>query len=304
MLDTRSGFVAVVGKPNVGKSTLINRLVGRKVAITSPKPQTTRQRLLGVKNIGQYQIVFVDTPGLVFPRNLLGKTMVKHSKDALLDCDVSLFMVDASDFAPTEEDRFAAKALFREVKERDDPPAVFLAVNKVDEIKDKRKLLPTIENYSTLGSFAEVFPISALKGENIEPLVEAICKSLPENPRFFPDEESSPQDDNLRISEIIREKILFQVHQEVPHGIAVGVEEMRPGKTPETLYIRAVIYVERASHKGILVGANGKMLKKIGTLAREEISREFERPVYLDLWVKVKEGWQDREEMLRFFGYS
>jgi GTP-binding protein Era len=301
---TYCGFVAVVGKPNVGKSTLVNRLVGKKVAITSPKPQTTRQRILGVKNIGQTQLVFVDTPGVSFPRHLLGKSMISHSKEALVDCDLALFVVDATGFSPDEEDRFAAKVLFEETEKRSPAPPVFLIVNKVDEIKEKQKLLPMIENFSTLGKFSEVFPLSALTGENVEALEKALLASVPENPHYFLDPEAPPQDEKFHVAEIIREKILHLVHQEVPHGTAVSVEEMGPGKDGKTLYIRAVIYVEKESHKGILVGANGKMLKKIGTLAREEIAYQFQRPVYLDLWVKVKEGWQDREEMLHLFGYA
>jgi GTP-binding protein Era len=301
--STKCGFAAVVGKPNVGKSTLVNQLVGRKVGITSPKPQTTRKRILGVKTKGNIQIIFVDTPGLTLSRTLLGRTMLNQSKEALSDCDLALFVADASGFAPDREDRIAWRIFASEMKFRAAAPPIYLVLNKADKFKDKKELLPIIKNFSTLGTFQDVFPVSALKGENLEPLENAILKYIPESPHYFPSSEQEPQEERVRISEIIREKILFLVHQEVPHGAAAAVEEMRPGKNPETLYIKGTIFVQKESHKGILVGKDGKMLKKIGTLARKEIEFELKKPVYLDLWVKVKAEWQEREEMLRYLGY-
>ncbi len=300
---TQCGFTAVVGKPNVGKSTLINHLVGRKIGITSPKPQTTRQRIWGIKTVGAAQMIFVDTPGLILSRSLLGKTMLNHSKEVLSDCDLALFVVDASDFAPESGDRTAWRIFASEIKHRDSIPPVYLILNKADKVKDKKELLPIIKNFSTLGNFQEVFPVSALKGDNLENLEAAILKNLPENPHYFPSSEQDTQEETFRISEIIREKILFLVHQEVPHGVAVAVEEIRPGKNPETLYIKGTIFVQRNSHKGILVGKDGKMLKKIGTLARKEIEFELKKSIYLDLWVKVNKEWQERGEMLRYLGY-
>jgi len=300
----RAGFIAVVGKPNVGKSTLVNAIVGKKVAITSPKPQTTRQRILGVKTTENLQMIFVDTPGLTVPKHLLGKSMVKHSQEALVDCDVCLFMVQATHRKPMEQDWWALKVLQQGLKHRDPAPPIFLVMNKVDQVKDKGDLLPTIETYSKLASWTEIFPISALKKENLEPLVEAMKARMPENPPFYGKEDEEIVDENFQISEIIREKILYCIQEEVPHGVAIAVEEKRLGKDKKTFYVRATIYVEREAHKAILVGKDGGMLKKIGMMARKDLSRLKNQPVFLDLWVKVKENWQDRPELLTLFGYS
>lgn len=300
----QSGTVVLVGKPNVGKSTLLNRLVARKISITSPKMQTTRRRILGIKTTQDSQIVFVDTPGLSTPRHLLGKAMVRHAQEALADADVVLFLVQATDPEPEEEDRRASRMLQGGLRGRKPAPPLFLVINKIDAIKDKQLLLPIIEAYSGLGSFHEVFPVSALDGENVDALDREIKKALPEGPPYYPLGVASPEDERFRIAEIVREKVLDLVHQEVPHGVAVSVEEIRPGRGGQTLYVRGTVYVQRETHKGILVGAGGKMLKRIGSLARREIEGERGQPVFLDLWVKVREGWQDREEMLRIFGYT
>ncbi len=249
-------------------------------------------------------MIFVDTPGLTSPRDLLGKRLVKHSEEALVDCDVCLFMVSGIHPEPKDEDRWAFRVLRGGLRNRKPAPTLYLVINKVDRVPDKRELLPVIENYSKLGEFSEVFPISALKGDNLKTLEKAIEACLPVGPAYFQEEDLESGEDLFYISEIIREKVLMFIHEEVPHGVAVAIDEVRPGKDGKTLYVRATIFVERESHKAIVVGAGGQMLKKIGSKARKELSLWKKQPVFLDLWVKVKEGWQDREEMLRLFGYA
>lgn len=282
----KSGFVAVVGKPNVGKSTLVNHFVGRKVSIVSPRPQTTRRRILGVMNLPNAQIVFVDTPGIHKPKYKLGERMVEEAVGSLPDADVILFVVDASR-PPGSEDRMIAETLQKEAK-----APIILVLNKADKLPiDKVK--PHTEAYWALvPNHADWMMTNALKGHNCDKLLEQILKYLPEAPPYFPPDQITDQPERLFAAELIREKVLLNTRQEVPHGVGVAIErwEERPNGV---LYIAATIYVERESHKGILIGEKGKMLKKIGQQARQELELWLGRKIYLELWVKVRENWRN-----------
>ncbi|HXE73077.1 MAG TPA: GTPase Era [Candidatus Nitrosotenuis sp.] len=293
----KSGFVALLGRPNVGKSTLLNRLVGTRVAIVSPLPQTTRRRIVGVVHRPDLQIVFVDTPGFVRPRHALGEVMLERAQAEGREADLVLFMVDAS-CDPTAEDREVAEFLARAGR------PTLLVCNKADLVHPKEYLLPRIQAYNSLGTFEEVFPVSALTGDNVEALVEAVAARLPEGPPYFPEGVITDLDEQTLIEEIVREKVLMNARQEVPHAVAVQVEEMRPGQDGKTLYVRATVYVEKEGQKGILVGKGGRMLKEIGRLAREELEFRLGRPVFLDLWVKVKKDWRARADWVRALGYE
>ncbi|MFQ3611475.1 MAG: GTPase Era [Fimbriimonadales bacterium] len=282
----RAGFVAVIGKPNVGKSTLINHFVGRKVSIVSPRPQTTRRRILGVANYPDAQIVFVDTPGIHKPKYKLGERMVESAVGALDDADMVLFVVDASR-PPNNEDRHIAQILSEETK-----APIILVLNKMDKLPPE-KVKPHTEAYWQLvPNHADWMMTNAVKGHNCDKLLELIFKYLPENPPFFPPDQITDQPERLFVAEIIREKVLLNTRQEVPHGVGVAIErwEERPNGV---LYIAATIYVERDTHKGIVIGDKGAMLKKIGKLAREELELWLGRRIYLELWVKVRENWRN-----------
>jgi len=296
----RSGFVAVVGKPNVGKSTLINTIVGQKVAIISSKPQTTRHRILGVKNGDGYQIVFVDTPGIHRVVHQLGRYMENTYKSEIKNADLIVFLADAAHDAG-EEDKIALKILFRG-KDVPDVP-VYLAMNKID-ITDTEVLEKRCEYFESAGKFKKVFRISALTGKGVDELMDYIVQVLPPGPPYFPPGQLSDQSPELQASEIVREKVLENTRQEVPHCVFVHTEELREGATPDLIYIRELIYVERKSQKGIIIGKEGKRLKRIGTLARRELELLFQKKVYLDLWVKVKEDWRERKDLLRSWGYE
>ncbi|MDI6632484.1 MAG: GTPase Era [Bacillota bacterium] len=292
--EHRSGFVSIVGRPNVGKSTLLNRLVGRKVAIVSDRPQTTRHRILSVLTLPEAQIVFLDTPGIHKPRHQLGEYMVKVALGTLREVDLILFLVEAH-AAFGAGDGF----ILERIKEAGTP--AILCINKADLVP-RKSLLPLIDDLQHKHDFRAIVPVSALTGENTDRLVEAVVAELPPGPRYYPAETVTDQPEQLVIAELIREKILQLTREEVPHGVAVVVEEMVP-RPRDLLYIRAVVYTERESHKGILVGQGGQMLKKIGRLAREEIEALFGSRVYLDLWVKVRPHWRREEAFLRRFGY-
>ncbi len=282
----KAGFVAVVGKPNVGKSTLINHFVGRKVSIVSPRPQTTRRRILGVAHYPDAQIVFVDTPGIHKPKYKLGERMVESAVGALGDADLVLFVVDASR-PPNNEDRMIAQILSEETK-----APIILVLNKMDKLPPE-KVKPHTEAYWELvPNYAEWMMTNAVKGHNCDKLLEIILKYLPENPPFFPPDQLTDQPERLFAAEIIREKVLLKTRQEVPHGVGIAIErwEERPNGV---LYIAATIYVERETHKGIIIGEKGAMLKKIGQLAREELELWLGRKIFLELWVKVRENWRN-----------
>jgi GTPase len=293
----RSGFVALAGRPNVGKSTLLNRLIGDKVAIVSSKPQTTRDRLLGILTRPDAQVIFVDLPGLHKPRHLLGKYMMEQASEALADADVILFMVEAF-LRPTEEDQLAAE--FLRQNEKAGRPVV-LVLNKVDQLAPEQ-VDERLAAYQALGPFRDTLLISALNGRGCQELLERVLALLPVGPRYYPLDQISDQQDRSIAAELIREQVLAHTFQEVPHGVAVVVEQFKERPDGKT-YIEATIYVERESHKGIVIGQKGQMLKIIGQEARQTIERLLEGPVYLELWVKVRKDWRKKEEELLRLGY-
>jgi len=286
----RSGFAAVVGRPNVGKSTLVNRLVGEKVAIVSDKPQTTRHRIRGILTRPHAQVIFVDTPGLHRPRHRLGEVMVELARGSMREADVILFVVDATR-PPGRGDQYIAGELSRCAV------PVILVLNKVDLVS-RQRLDEAVDSYRGLVTDAPLVPVSALLGHNLEELEREVIARLPEGPRFFPPEMVSDQPLAVMVAELIREKVLLLTREEVPHSVAVTVEEMARRREDLT-YIRAEIHLERPSQKAILIGQGGSMLKSIGTLSREEIERLLGHRVYLDLWVRVSRGWRNREAALK-----
>lgn len=294
-----SGFVAVVGKANVGKSTLVNSLVGQKTSITSPKPQTTRHRILGVKNGPHYQIVFSDTPGIRVSRTDLDRFMEKIYRDESRNADIILFVVDGSQ--PYGEDDIRAKQILLRLASESSP--IILVMNKIDLV-DPDMIQLHRDAYLTLGTFHEVLFTSALKRTGLEELESAIVPLLPEGPEYFPDTMYTDQSPQLMAAEVVREKILQKMRQEVPHGVFVHTEEMREGERGGDLYFSMNIYVERDSHKRIVIGHGGKNLKEIGILARQELEVLFGKPVYIQLWVKVKEKWKERPDLLKSWGYQ
>lgn len=287
----RSGFIAIVGRPNTGKSTLLNTLLGEKISIISPKPQTTRNRVRGILTLPHSQLVFIDTPGIHKPVHRMNELMVNTALATFREVDVILFLVEATD-RPGAGDRFIIEAL-----EGIRTP-VFLLINKVDLI-EKERLLPLIGEYSTLRDFAEIIPVSALRND-LGGLVDAIVRRLPEGPKYFPEDQLSDQPERFIVSEIIREKVFQLTKDEIPYSTAVVIESMK--EEPALTSIHAVIYVERDSHKGIVIGRGGALLKKIGTLARQDAEKLLGGKVFLQLWVKVKKGWREDERMLRDIG--
>lgn len=291
----KSGFVSVIGRPNVGKSTLINSLIGQKVVIMSDKPQTTRNKIMCVLTTDDAQILFIDTPGIHKPKHKLGEYMVKAAENTLREVDVILFVVDA-----TEELGGGERYILERLASVKTP--VILVVNKIDKL-EKAKVLPVIQSYQGLHPFAGVVPISALEHTNLDGLVKEIKSYLEEGPQYYPEDMITDQPERLVIAELIREKVLHATREEIPHAIAVDIEEIttRPN---DDLYVRAVIYVERESQKGIVIGAKGALLKEIGRQARTDIENLLGSKVFLDLWVKVKKDWRNRDGMLRSFGYE
>ena len=290
----KSGFVAVVGRPNVGKSTLINALIDDKIVIVSDKAQTTRNRIVCVYTDEKKQIVFMDTPGIHKPKHKLGEFMVDQAVDSLREVEAVLFVVAANE-KRGPGDNFVIEQL-RKVN-----VPVFLIVNKIDTM-EKQDLLEAIVSYENSYPFEAVVPISAKERENIEEVVNLLEKHLPEGPKYFPDDMITDQPERLIISDIVREKILLQTHDEIPHAIAVDVDEMKT-RDDGTTYVRATIYVERDSQKGIIIGKQGAMLKTIGRQARGDVERLLATKVFLDLWVKVKKDWRNKSGMLSELGY-
>lgn len=290
----KSGFVAVVGRPNVGKSTLINALIDDKIVIVSDKAQTTRNRIICVYTDEKKQIVFMDTPGIHKPKHKLGEFMVDQAVDSLREVEAVLFVVAANE-KRGPGDNFVIEQL-RKVN-----VPVFLIVNKIDTM-EKQDLLEAIVSYENSYPFEAIVPISAKEKDNIEEVVNLLEKHLPEGPKYFPDDMITDQPERLIISDIVREKILLQTHDEIPHAIAVDVDEMKT-RDDGTTYIRATIYVERDSQKGIIIGKQGAMLKLIGKQARADIERLLATKVFLDVWVKVKKDWRNKSGMLSELGY-
>ncbi|WP_307401701.1 GTPase Era [Desulfofundulus luciae] len=291
----KSGFVAIIGRPNVGKSTLLNQLVGHKVAIMSDKPQTTRHKIHSIITRDDAQIIFLDTPGIHKPRHKLGEYMVEVALGALREVDVILFLVEPQLPGPGDE------YIINQLREVTTP--VILVINKIDLLDNKAELLPLIDVFSQKYNFAEIIPVSALKPENLDRLVELVVSYLPSGPKYYPDNMVTDRPEQFIMAELIREKVLHLTAQEVPHGVTVVVEEVEP-RSDQLLYVRAVIYTEKESHKAILIGKGGRMLKEIGRLAREEMELLLGSKIYLDLWVKVKEDWRNQDLYLRNFGYT
>jgi GTP-binding protein Era len=291
-----SGFIAIIGPPNVGKSTLLNRFLGQKIAITSPRPQTTRNRILGIYNGDGYQMVFIDTPGIHQTRSLLHKSMVRSAKAALMEVDIILLVVGLEEDAPSSELKVILRLLKKAAK-----PAI-LAINKIDLIK-KERLLPVIEAYSRLYCFDSIIPISALYGDGLETLREEVKKRLSTGHQFFPPEMRTDKSEEFLIAEIIREKIYYETRQELPYSSAVTVERLEEDPERDLINVMAIIYVEKTSQKGMIIGKNGRMIKRIGTNARIEIERIFSAKVYLELFVKVEKNWSGDTRSLRKLGY-
>jgi GTP-binding protein Era len=291
----RSGFVALIGRPNAGKSTLLNRLVGEKLSIVSPRPQTTRNRVTGIMNRPGVQVIFVDTPGLHEARGKLAEFMFTTARRAVEEVDVVCLLVDAC--APAAPDAVVLGALegFR--------GAVFCLLNKADRVRPKTKMLPVIEQWRTAHAFAEILPISAIDGTNCDALVDLIVARMPEHPAFFPEDATSDQPETFYVAEVVREKIFHLTHQEVPYATAVRVEALDERARPPRLDIRASIFVEHDSQKGILIGKGGSMLKRIGTEARRELERFFGIQVFLGLTVQVRPNWRRDDRALREFGF-
>ncbi|MBR5766536.1 MAG: GTPase Era [Lachnospiraceae bacterium] len=292
--DFKSGYAAMIGRPNVGKSTLMNRLIGQKIAITSSKPQTTRNRIQTVYTSDVGQIVFLDTPGIHKAKNKLGEYMIKSADGVLKDVDVVLWLVEASDHIGPMDRQIAARLKGLSVP-------VILVINKIDTVK-RDELLKIIDVHRGLCDFAEVVPVSALSGDNTDTLIEQIFKYLPYGMPFFDEDTITDQPERQITAELIREKALKCLDEEIPHGIAVTVERM--DYKPDIVHIDATIICEKDSHKGMIIGKQGQMLKKIGSAARYEIERLLENRVNLKLWVKVKKDWRDSDVLLKNFGYD
>ncbi len=294
--NDKSAFIAIVGRPNVGKSSILNRLLGTKIAIVSSKPQTTRNRITGVLTEGEYQLVFFDTPGMHKPKNSLGKYMVRSVNESVGGVDCCMLVVEA-DKSPVQTeldfiDKFKALGM----------PAI-LVINKIDMIKDKEILMKQILEYSKLYDFEAIVPVSASDGNGMNELLEALKKQASEGGHFFEDDTLTDQPERVIASEIIREKILRLCNAEIPHGTAVVIEKMKT-RDNGILDIDATIFCEKESHKRILIGKNGAMLKKISTFARQDMERFFDCKVFLQVWIKVKEDWRNRAQLLQNFGFD
>ena len=291
----RSGFVAIIGRPNVGKSTLLNHIVGQKIAITSPKPQTTRNRILGIQNTDDAQVLYVDTPGIHDARSPLNRYMVDQARAACLDVDVVLWLVEADRSVDTDP-------MIPRLLEKTKNP-VLLVINKIDTIP-KDKLLPLIDGYSKICPFASIVPVSALKGDGVEALMGEIPALLPEGPRYYPEDQLTDVPERFIVAEMIREQVLMRTKDEVPYGVAIVVERFQENPVKNMVGISAVINVERDSQKGILVGKGGTMIRHIGQGARKEIERMLGIKVHLELFVRVQKNWTSSGRMLKEFGYE
>ncbi|MEK7749927.1 MAG: GTPase Era [Planctomycetota bacterium] len=291
----KSGYVAIVGKPNVGKSTLINDFLGCKLSIVTPKPQTTRKKIMGVLTKEDYQIVFYDTPGIMEPKYELQKYMVKEAYEAIEDADVILMMAEPFE-PPAEKD----KEFFEKLSHLNIP--VILAINKIDLV-EKDSLIPILSAYDKLVKFAEIVPISALKGTNLDLMLNLVVKYLPEGEPFYPEDYMTDYNERFLASEIIREKVFESYGEEIPYSTTVEIEEFKEREAGKD-FIKAIIFVERDSQKGIIIGESGKAIKRVGVIAREEIEKQTGRKVYLELWVKVMEKWRKDKSKLYKLGYK
>lgn len=293
----KSAFIAIVGRPNVGKSSLLNRMLGTKVAIVSSKPQTTRTRITGVLTEGDTQLVFVDTPGMHNPKNSLGKYMVRSINESVGGVDCCILVVEANRDAGDIELRLIEK--FKSIQ-----MPVILAINKIDTLKEKEQLMKQILSYSKLYDFQAIVPVSAENGQGIDELKDELKGQAMEGGHFFEDDTLTDQPERVLASEMIREKVLRLCDKEIPHGIAVVIEKMKMREGKDILDIDATIYCERETHKRILIGKNGSMLKKISSFARQDMERFFGCKVYLQTWIKVKEDWRNSQRLMRNFGFD
>lgn len=295
MNEQKTAFIAIVGCPNVGKSSILNKLLGEKIAIVSDKPQTTRTRIMGVLTVDETQLVFTDTPGFHKPKTKLGEKMIKAVDETISGVDACLFVIEPKgELRPTEEELLKK---FAQQKAR-----VVLAINKVDTIPDKEDLMKRILEFSQLYNFEAIVPVSAVKGDNMEPLLDELMKLAEPGYHFFPEDTLTDQPERVLAAEMIREKLLRNLDKEIPHGTAVSIERMRERDDAEIIDIEAIIYCEKESHKGIIIGKKGDMLKRISTRAREDMERFFDCKVNLKCWVKVKEDWRNREGLIHNFG--
>ncbi|TDM23589.1 GTPase Era [Macrococcoides canis] len=292
--EFKSGFVAIIGRPNVGKSTFMNKVLGQKVAIMSDKAQTTRNKVQGVLTTKQSQIIFIDTPGIHKPKHMLGDYMMKVAKNTLREVDAIMFMINVEE-SIGRGDEFIIELL------KNNRTPIFLVLNKIDKIHPD-ELIKEIEKYKDLLPFAEIVPISALQGNNVDHLVQVIEGYMPEGPMYYPKDQISDHPEEFIVAELIREKALHLTSQEIPHAIGVQVEKMVK-ETEERVHIEATIYIERESQKGIVIGKQGSMLKKIGQLARKDIEMLLGSKVYLELWVKVQKDWRNKPNFIRQIGY-
>ncbi len=294
--EFKSGFISIIGRPNVGKSTFLNRVIGQKIAIMSDKPQTTRNKVQGVLTQNDAQLIFIDTPGIHKPKHKLGDFMMKVAQNTLKEVDLVLFMVNAEEGFGRGEEFIIEK--FQTIK-----TPIFLIINKIDKVHPD-ELLPMIESYKEKYSFKEVVPISALEGNNLDRLLEQIKAYLPEGPHYYPADQVTDHPERFIVSELIREKALHLTREEIPHSIAVVIDKMERRENKDVIHVMATVIVERDSQKGIIIGKQGKMLKEIGQRARADIENLLGSKVYLELWVKVQKDWRNKMSQLRDFGFN
>ncbi len=292
----KSGFVTVIGRPNVGKSTLLNKVIGEKISIISDKPQTTRNQIQLVYTEDDSQIVFLDTPGMQNPKNALGEYMLKVSKSTLEEVDIITYLVDDSKSIGSMDSK-----IIDELKSVTTP--IVLVINKIDKLKES-EVEELKEMYRELGIFEDIVAISALESKNVDKYIDTLKSLLPEGPQYFPDDMITDQPERFIVSEIIREKALLNLDEELPHGIYVSIDSMKRRDKKAIVDVNANIICEKSSHKGMIIGKNGKMLKKIGTQARQDIEALLDTKVNLQLWVKVEKNWREKEDKLKYFGYK
>lgn len=294
--EFKSGFISIIGRPNVGKSTFLNRVIGQKIAIMSDKPQTTRNKVQGVLTTDEAQMVFIDTPGIHKPKHKLGDFMIKLAINTFKEVDIILFMINAEEgFGRGDE------FIIEQLKNVKTP--VFLVINKIDQIHPDQ-LITLIEQYKDMYPFKEIIPISALEGNNIDRLLDQIREYMPEGPQYYPADQVTDHPERFIVSELIREKALHLTREEVPHSIAVVIDQMKQEGKKDLIHVMATIIVERDSQKGIIIGKQGKMLKEIGQRARQDIENLLGSKVFLELWVKVQKDWRNRSTHLRDFGFT
>ncbi|WP_394137496.1 GTPase Era [Cytobacillus oceanisediminis] len=291
----KSGFISIIGRPNVGKSTFLNRVIGQKIAIMSDKPQTTRNKVQGVLTTDDAQFIFIDTPGIHKPKHKLGDFMMKVAQNTLKEVDVILFMVNAQEGFGRGEEFIIEK--FQSVR-----TPIFLVINKIDQVHPD-ELLKLIESYKEKYEFSEIIPISALEGNNVETLLGQIKEYIPEGPQFYPADQVTDHPERFIVSELIREKALHLTREEIPHSLAVIIDKMERREEKDVVHVMATIIVERDSQKGIVIGKQGKMLKEVGKRARVDIENLLGSKVYLELWVKVQKDWRNKMSQLRDFGF-